>query len=800
MTSFIRFLEDVRSEDIGVVGGKNAALGELRRALTGVDVGLPVGFAITAAAYREALTAAGVWPRLHVLLAGLDTADTRAVAKAAAEARDIVYRAMAWAPLLAELRDAYGELKQRCGDVAMAVRSSATAEDLPTASFAGQHDSFLGVRGEDELIDACLRCFASLFTDRAIVYRTNNGFDHFKVSLSVGVMQMVRSDLASSGVAFTIDTESGFADVVYVTGGYGLGESIVQGRIEPDQFYVHKPTFLAGHRVVLRHILGSKQTKLVLDRHGAPVERPVRKVDRARYCATDEEVLQLADIALTIERHFSAKAGRPMPMDIEWAKDGGDGRLYIVQARPETAASRTLGHAQEHFRLTGSAETLVSGNAVGRRIAAGPARIVRSPADLASFRQGEVLVAETTNPDWEQVMKRASALVTDRGGRTCHAAILAREIGVPAVVGTGDATRRIGEGKMVTVTCAEGAVGRVLAGQVPFAVDSASLAAAGPRSAELMVNLGDPDQAFEAAMLPVDGVGLARMEFIISRFVRAHPMALAHPERIASPRERAAVERLCAGAASPADYFVAQVSEGVGMIAAAFFPRPVIVRLSDFKTNEYAGLLGGRSFEPRESNPMLGFRGAARYAHPAYADGFALECKALAHVRGAMGLTNLKAMVPFCRRVDEAKSVLAAMAANGLRRGDDGLEVYMMCEIPNNVIQIDAFCRLFDGVSIGSNDLTQLVLGVDRDSEMVAFDFDEGDPGVLEMLRQAIAGAHRNGRHVGICGEAPADRPDIARFLVAQGIDSISVNPASVPDLLRQIAAPKALAVETANA
>jgi pyruvate,water dikinase len=782
--SYIRPLKSVRIEDVGLVGGKNAALGELQAALAAAGVPTPAGFAITAEAYRDALAAAGAAPRLHALLDGLDLENVAELARRAAQARELVYAATDWPPLTAQILAAYTELRRELGDVTLAVRSSATAEDLPNASFAGQHESFLNIRGETQLVEACRRCFASLFTDRAIVYRVTNGFDHFRVALSVGVMQMVRSDLASSGVAFTLDTESGFRDVVFITGGYGLGEMIVQGRIDPDEFHVCKPTFRAGARAVLRHALGAKQTRMELDRAGRPVERPTPRSLRDRYCLTDAEVLRLTEMALKIEDHFSARNGRPTPMDIEWAKDGLSGEIYIVQARPETVASRKSAMELESYRLVGRAETLAQGKAVGEKIASGAVRIIASGEDLAAFQPGEVLVAEMTSPDWEAVMKRAAAIVTDRGGRTCHAAILARELGVPAVVGTGDATRRLKPGQKVTVSCANGETGLVLAGEVDFAVDRVSTDTLAPTRTEVMVNLANPELAFHAGRLPVAGVGLARMEFIIGQHVRAHPMALAHPERLASKRSRAAVVRLARGHASPADYFVQRVAEGVGVIAAAFYPRPVIVRLSDFKTNEYASLVGGRDFEPLEANPMLGFRGAARYAHPAYADGFALECRALARVRGEMGLKNLKVMVPFCRRIDEGRRVLAAMAANGLEQGKDGLEVFVMCEIPNNVVQIDAFCELFDGVSIGSNDLTQLVLGVDRDSDLVAFDFDERDPGVTEMLRQAIAGAKRHGRHVGICGEAPATYSDVARLLVAQGIDSISVNPQSAVPLM----------------
>jgi pyruvate,water dikinase len=779
----IRTFESLSMRDVALVGGKTASLGELFRLLRRGPVRVPNGFAITAQAYRDALRRAGAGPRLAALMAGLDTDDLPELAARAAAAREIVYLATADAGLRAQIVAAFHGLRAQCGgDLSVAVRSSATAEDLPTASFAGQHDSFLHVRDEEALVEACRRCFASLFTDRAIVYRALNGFDHLKVALSVAVMQMVDSDEAASGVTFTLDTESGNRDVVLVTGAYGLGETIVQGRVDPDEWLVHKPTFRAGTRAILRRTLGAKQSRMGWrdgGRSGRLRTRPVPRAERARFCLADAEVLQLVETALRIEDHYSAEADRPTPMDIEWAKDAADGRLYIVQARPETVASQRTA-ALESFRLKGSGQVLVSGRAAGERIATGPVRVVRVPADLRAFRPGEVLVAEVTNPDWEPVMKQAAAVVTDRGGRTCHAAILARELGVPAVVGAGDATHVLSDGAHITVSCAEGDTGHVYAGDVPFEVERMELAAGPPTKTRVMLNLAQPDLALRLGQLPSAGVGLARLEFIIGEHIRLHPMAAAHPEKVASARERAAIARLARGYASPRDYFIARLVEGVGLIAAAFYPRPVIVRLSDFKTNEYARLLGGRSFEPVEENPMLGFRGASRYAHPRYAEGFALECEALARVRRDLGLTNVKVMVPFCRRVDEARQVLDAMARNGLKRGRDGLEVYVMCEIPNNVVQIDAFAELFDGVSIGSNDLTQLVLGVDRDSDAVAFDFDERDPGVLEMLRQAVTGAHRHGRHVGICGEAPATYREIAAFLVRLGIDAMSVNPQSL--------------------
>ncbi len=783
----VAWFENIGIADVPIVGGKNASLGELYRALGAAGVRVPNGFALTASAYNDALREAGCLGELHALLDGLDITDVALLATRAAAARALVHQATGGAALAAQIRAAYKKLEQQYGaNVAVAVRSSATAEDLPTASFAGQHESFLNITGPDELVEACRRCFASIFTDRAIVYRVNNGFDHFKVALSVGVMKMVRSDRASSGVIFTLDTESGFTGVVLITGSYGLGENVVQGKVDPDEFFVHKPSFRDGHRAVLRRRLGSKQLTMGLaagDVGATTVDQPTPADQQARFCLEDAEVLTLAGQALAIEAHYSAKAGHDQPMDIEWAKDAVDGQLYIVQARPETVASRKIAGHIESFHLTGSGELLTTGRAVGERIATGIARVIDNDAELARFRPGEILVAVSTSPDWEPVRKTAAAIITDHGGRTCHAAIVARELGVPAVVGCGDATTVLRTGMQLTVSCANGETGQVFAGEVAFTVTRADISRLVLPKTAIMTNLGNPDLAFSAAMLPSAGVGLARMEFIINEHIGIHPMALAHPERC-TKADQAEIARRTQGFASPRDYFIARLAEGVGTIAAAFHPRPVIVRLSDFKTNEYAALLGGGSFEPKEANPMLGFRGAARYAHPAYADGFALECAALRAVRDTMGLRNLVVMVPFCRRVAEARLVLDAMAQNGLARGQDGLAVYMMTEIPNNVILIDEFSKLFDGFSIGSNDLTQLTLGVDRDSDIVAFDFDERDPGMLEMLRLAVTGAQRNHRKIGICGEAPANYPEIAKYLVGLHIDSISVNPSS---LLRTI-------------
>jgi pyruvate,water dikinase len=783
--SYVRFFEEFGAGDVALVGGKNASLGEMYRTLSSQGLRVPHGFAVTAAAYRHVLDEAGAWDALHDALDGLDAADLPALARVGKRAREIVYAAGLPAGLAAEILAGYRRLQQEYGeDVSVAVRSSATAEDLPTASFAGQAETFLNITGEENLLEACRRCFASLFTDRSIHYRIDQGFDHFKVALSIGIMKMVRSDLASSGVMFTLDTESGFRDVVFITGSWGLGENIVQGAVDPDEFYVHKPTYASGHRAVLRRLLGDKAVKMIFAEGGTRHTTrniPTPQADRERYCLTDAEILELAGQAITIESHY----GRPM--DIEWAKDGTDGQLYLVQARPETVASQRAETALESYVLDGRGEVVAEGRSVGEKIAAGRTHIIAHLTQLAEFSPGEVLVADTTTPDWEPVMKNAAAIVTNRGGRTCHAAIVARELGIPAIVGAGDATTAIPAGQTVTVSCAEGDTGRVYRGEVAFHVERTEVAAMARPATRIMINLGNPDLAFKTSFLPSDGVGLARMEFIISESIKAHPLALIHPDRVADPDERAALARLTRGYPDGESFFVQRLSEGIGTIAAAFWPRPVVVRMSDFKTNEYASLLGGASFEPHEANPMLGFRGASRYAHPAYTEGFALECRAMKRVREDMGLVNVVLMLPFVRRVAEAEQVLARMAELGLKRGENGLQVYAMCEIPSNVILIDAFARLFDGLSIGSNDLTQLTLGVDRDSEIVAFDYDERDEGVKEMIRLAVEGCRRGGIHSGLCGQAPSDYPDMAEYLVEIGIDSMSLDPDTVLATTRHV-------------
>jgi pyruvate, water dikinase len=778
MSKHISFFEEFGIDDVALVGGKNAGLAEMYRKLGKAGVRVPNGFAVSAAAYRHVLDRAGAWDGLHRALDRLDVNDVEDLARRGAQARKIVYEAGIPTDLGDEILAAYGRLRDEYGsDVSLAVRSSATSEDLPTASFAGQHESYLNISGDNELLDACRRCFASLFLDRAIHYRVDQGFDHFSVALCIGVMKMVRSDLASSGVMFSLDTESGFRDVVFVTGAYGLGENVVQGAVDPDEFTVHKPTYLAGHRAGLRRTIGRKELKMVLAEQGSGEttrNTTTPPEERNRFCLADDQVLELAGYACAIEEHF----GRPM--DMEWALDGVDGLLYLVQARPETSVSSRVATTVERFVLDEDGPLVAQGHAVGGKIAAGSACHIQDLAQMGTFAAGQVLVADTTTPDWEPVMKIAAAVVTNRGGRTCHAAIVARELGIPAVVGTVDGTTTIADSELVTVSCAGGEAGHVYRGALAFHVEAASADQSLRPATKIMINLGNPDLAFATSFLPNDGVGLARMEFIVSETIKAHPMALLHPEQVRDQQVRDALNQLVTGYRDGEHFFVERLSEGIGTIAAAFWPKPVVVRMSDFKTNEYASLLGGADFEPHEANPMIGFRGASRYAHPAYAEGFALECKAMRRVREEMGLTNVILMIPFVRRVDEAKAVLGRMAELGLERGRDGLKIYAMCEIPNNVISIDRFAPLFDGFSIGSNDLTQLTLGVDRDSEIVAFDYDERDEGVKDLIGLAVQGCKRNDIHSGLCGQAPSDYPEMAEFLVDLGIDSMSLNPDTV--------------------
>jgi len=768
--------------DVPVVGGKNASLGEMRRALTPLGIRTPDGFATTADAYRAFLRAADLERVITDALGALDVGDINGLQAAGAHVRSAVLAAKLPDELVEAISASYRRLETQYGaNCDVAVRSSATAEDLPEASFAGQQETFLNIHGQAMLLDAVKRCYASLFTDRAIVYRAHHSFNHTQVALSVGVQKMVRSDLACAGVMFSIDTETGFANAVLVNGAYGLGESVVQGTVNPDEFYVFKPTLAKGFRPILQKKLGTKEFKLVYEEGGTRQTRsvPVPKEDRERPVLADDDILTLARWAVQVEEHYSRLRGAPSPMDIEWAKDGRSGELFLVQARPETVHARRDPLVLERFQLETRGEVLATGRSVGEKIGQGRARIIRSAVDLEQLQQGEVLVTEMTDPDWEPVMKRAAAVVTDRGGRTCHAAIVSRELGIPAIVGTGSGTSAVKTGDDITVSCAEGEEGFVYRGRLPVRTERTNLADLPRPRTHMMMNVANPAEAFSLSFLPNDGVGLARLEFIIGTHIRVHPMALLQPERIADPKERREVEQLTRGYTDRGRYFVDRLAEGVAMIAAAFWPKDVIVRLSDFKTNEYAGLLGGAAFEPKEENPMIGFRGASRYYDERYREGFALECRAMRKVRGEMGLDNVKLMVPFCRTVEEGRRVIAELAVNGLVQGDGGLEIYVMCEIPSNVILAREFAEVFDGFSIGSNDLTQLVLGVDRNSELVAHLFDERNEAVKRTIEQVITAVHAAGRKIGICGQAPSDYPEFARFLVKAGIDSLSLNPDS---------------------
>ncbi len=793
---YIKWFREISMDDLPLVGGKNASLGEMFQALTPKGIKVPDGFAITVDAYWDLLEYNNLRERIREILEDLDTSDMEDLAARGKRVRDLIYYSDFPEEIEREIREAYEQLCEEYGpDTDVAVRSSATAEDLPDASFAGQQDTYLNIKGADKVIDACKKCFASLFTNRAISYRHDKGFDQFSVGLSIGVQKMVRSDLACSGVMFTIDTESGFRDVVYITATYGLGEVLVQGEVNPDEYYVFKPTLLKGYRPIVRKHLGKKQIKMIYsDKVGTKSVKKVvvPKSERMKFALNDDEILKLAQWAVIIEEHYSQRAGSPRPMDIEWAKDGITGELFIVQARPETVHSQRRMDVMETYKLKQRGKVLVTGKSVGDKIGTGKVRVISSVKEMHKFQPGEVLVTEMTDPDWEPIMKFASAIVTDKGGRTCHAAIVSREMGVPAVVGTGNATEVLMTGQEVTVSCAEGDVGYVYDGILEYEGERVDLKDLPRPKTKIMMNLGNPEEAFKFSFIPNDGVGLARLEFIINSYIKIHPLALAYFNRLeeigaragAKPEEieelKATIEEMTLGYPSKTEYFVRKLAEGVGTIAAAFYPKDVIVRMSDFKTNEYANLIGGFLFEPEEHNPMLGFRGASRYYHPKYRDGFALECKAMKVVRDEMGLSNVKLMIPFCRTPEEGIKVIKEMEKNGLVQGENGLQIYVMCELPVNVVLADAYSDIFDGFSIGSNDLTQLVLGVDRDSELIADIFDERNEAVKRMISQVIKVAHSFGRKVGICGQAPSDYPEFAQFLVECGIDSISLNPDTV--------------------
>jgi pyruvate, water dikinase len=785
MDNFSRYaipFEDVELADIAEVGGKNASLGELTRALGPQGVVVPRGFALSARAFREHLANARLTEQIYSALEALDANDIEELGKLGKVIREQVRNAQLPPAIEKELVEAYLTLSRSYGEEAtdVAVRSSATAEDLPNASFAGQQESYLNVRGVPALLEAVKNCMASLFTDRAIAYRAERGFKHRQVSLSVGVQKMVRSDMGAAGVIFTLDTESGSRDVVIITSSWGLGESVVKGRVNPDEFWVHKPTFNQGFASIIRREAGDKAVTLVYGPNGSTLERPTEAALADVLSLKDEDVLALARSALHIERHYSAKAGKPTPMDIEWARDGRNGDLYIVQARPETVHSQHTPQL-ELFELKGKGLVRTHGKSVGSKIGSGVVRVIHGADELSTFQAGEVLVARMTDPDWEPVLRKAAAVVTDQGGRTCHAAIISRELGIPCVVGAHDATSVLRTGETVTVSCAEGDDGRVYAGQLEFERREIDPLAIPTPRVPVMLNIADPESAFGLGRLPSAGVGLLRVEFVVGSQIGIHPMAIVHPDRVKNPDELRAILQRVGDLRTPAEYFIERMASGIARIAAAFYPRDVIVRFSDFKTNEYSALLGGSTFEQSEDNPMIGFRGASRYYHERYRAGFALECQAIERVRDVMGLRNVKVMVPFCRTLNEARHVLAELARNGLRRGDHGLEIYVMCEIPSNVILADEFAELFDGFSIGSNDLTQLTLGIDRDSATLAPLFDEQDPAVLKSIQHVVEAAHRHGRKVGICGQAPSDHPEFARFLADIGIDTISVTKDALP-------------------
>jgi len=778
---YILSFDEIGMEDIGLVGGKNASLGEMVCHLKKKKVQVPEGFAITSHAYRTMIEKNGVLGGLKAALHQLNPSDSHALEKAGQKARQLLLHCELPSDLQEAIISAYHQLssKYRTKNADVAVRSSATAEDLPSASFAGQQETFLNISGEKELLKAAKRCFASLFTNRAIAYRCEHKIDHFKTYLSIGVQKMIRSDLGSAGVIFTLDTESGFPNVVFITGSYGLGESIVQGAVNPDEFYVFKPTLKKGFKPIIDKVMGSKAIKITY------AEKGLKKVatnikDRKNFCLTDSEVLQLSKWALDIEDHYSQKSGRWTPMDIEWGKDGQTGELYILQARPETVQSRKNPHLIEEYKLLQKGKVLTTGKSAGNKIGQGTARVLHDIKQMKEFKAGEVLVTDMTDPDWVPIMRQASAIVTNRGGRTSHAAIVSRELGLPCIVGTNNATDVIKTGQPVTVDCTEGEHGIIYAGLLKFKVDKMNIKKVPKTKTDIMMNIGYPDEAFSLSFLPSNGVGLAREEFIINEYIRIHPMALVKFTLVKDPKIRKQINELTAGYRDKQQFFVDKLAMGVAIIAAAFYPRDVILRFSDFKTNEYVNLIGGKYFEPKEENPMIGWRGASRYYKEGYKEGFALECKAIKKAREEFGLTNLKVMIPVCRTPEEGKKVLEVMKKNGLVQGKLGLEVYVMCEIPSNVILADQFCKIFDGFSIGSNDLTQMILGVDRDSELVADLYDERSEAVKRMIKHVITVAKKQKCKIGICGDAPSTYPEFTKFLVDCGIDSISLSPDSV--------------------
>jgi len=780
MKDLVIWFDQLRMTDVSTVGGKNASLGEMISQLVDSGVRVPSGFATTADAYRDFLDQGGLALRIEETLSSLDINDVSRLADTGSQIRDWILATPLPPRLEREIESAYERLiLQSSGAISVAVRSSATAEDLTDASFAGQQETFLNIHGIDNLLIAVKRVYASLYNDRAISYRVHHGFDHTEVALSVGVQRMVRSDTGSSGVMFTLDTESGFDRVVFITSSYGLGETVVKGAVNPDEFYVYKTALLQGRPAILRRNLGSKLIKMELS-SGNEVDQSVTTVevddsDRLRFSINDQEVEELARHALAIERHYQ------QPMDIEWGRDGVDGKIYILQARPETVQAHAALEVLHRYRLKSRSEVLTVGRAIGQKIGSGPVRLVLNASEMSQVQEGDVLVTDMTDPDWEPVMKRSSAIVTNRGGRTCHAAIVARELGIPAVVGCGDATTVLSDGQMVTVSCSEGDAGNVYRGLLEIEVMDLVLEGLHKPPVKIALNVGNPDLAFSFQRLPNDGVGLARLEFIIARMIGIHPRAILDYPNLSSDL-KSIIEKQSTGYPSPVDFYVEKITEGVATLGAAFFPKPVIVRLSDFKSNEYSSLIGGEGYEPKEENPMLGFRGASRYLSDHFRDCFEMECRALKKARDEIGLTNIELMIPFVRTVAEAKGVVELLAANGLRRGESGLRVIMMCEIPSNALLADQFLEYFDGFSIGSNDLTQLTLGIDRDSNLVASSFDERDPAVKALLHMAIQACHREGKYIGICGQGPSDHPDLAKWLMGEGIDTLSLNPDSVID------------------